>query len=530
MVINFIIFGKNQIAMIYTIAALLVIISIVLWRTNGRENYQLLAGLQSLIAVMAFYMMFQGSFDESGYLMFGLFTGFLLLHYLVSRFWKNKNAWIPPIFILISSGLFYLSVGENIAFEDFQVRPHILPIILFPMLGALIVPIADLKEKVLGDFFKIDFKNRRGISRAVYVLLIGLFVFLGHFFGSYIGIGMVVLGFGANLLYNKKSGALWNMYLGLIAIMLIGVFAVAGDKEISNLLTGRVLEGLLFGGFVSLIVNTLGRAKKNQTIATILSLFWILFIPCLLIFLGTQFVRLGGTDAFVGLIVGFAFAAFLGINTRKNSSVLSIYFAIGIVLLPLTVNHEREEMTTITVPTTSGEKTDNNKEIDVFDSHGKELDIDGPREINSPNSQMTFTLGPVGGVTKGAFKSFSGKFDLKAKRIDVKLPISSLTTFVKIRDEELMGADYFNAEKYPEMDFSSTSMEYIGDKYIVKGKFTMMGKTVDKTIEMKYLGKIGKGDAPVFVGKAEVDRTKHGMSSDPTEGDIVSLTFKIELL
>ncbi len=520
--------------MTYAIVLILVALSITLWRTHGRDQYQLMAVLQSTLAICAFWVIGDDITSGNGVLLFSFLAGLLLIHFVISRFWKKKNAWFPPLFILLSSGLFYLVQNELFTFNEFTVSLTTLPVVLLPFLGSIIVPVADMKEKVFGDFFKIDFKNRRGISRAVYVFLIGLFVFLGHFTASYIGVALVVVGFGANLFYNKKSGALWNMYLGLIALLLIGHMAQIGIVKTSDLLQGRVLEGLFFGGFVSLSVNTFGRAKKNKNVATLISWLLILIVPSILIFLGTQFVSLGGADAFIGLMVGFAFAAFLGINTRKNSSLLGVYFALGIFLLPMTINEELENMTTISVP--SENKSDGNKEevkkekeVDIFEVAGKEIDLEGVHDINSKNSQLTFKLGPAGGITKGAFKSFSGSFDFSSDKINVNLPVKELTTFVKMRDEELMGVDYFNEPKFPMMRFVSNKMELTGDKYIVDGKFTMMGIEVEKTIEMKYLGKISEGGAPIFVGKAEVDRTKHGMKSDPKEGDIVSLTFKVEL-
>ncbi len=517
----------------FAIASLLVVLAVFLWRVNGRDQYHLLSILQSVLALVVFYWIGQDLDTENGYTLTGLLAGFLVLHFIISRFWKSKAAYWPPIFVLISSSLFFLFQTEVFDYDGFKVNLTQLPVILLPVLGASVEMIADVKEKFLGDFFKIDFKNRRGISRSVYVFLLGFLIFLGHFTASYVGVGLVVLGFSSSLLYQKKSGALWNMLLGVIAIASIGHFASIGEIDSSSLLQGRVLEGLLFGGFISLFINTILRARKKKLLAEILSWFLMVLIPTGLILIGGQFISLGGVDAFIGLVVGFAIAAFFGINTRKNSSVLAIYFALGIVLIPLILNKEAEVMTTITLNSeqTSNTGKNNKKQVDIFESAGKEIDAEGVFSIVGDDSQLTFELGQPGGRTKGAFKIFSGTFTLSqgSKSIQVTLPVDQLTTFNKYRDESLMDEGYFNQAKYPEMKFIADNLEFSGDSYLAKGKFTMLGVTKDKDVELKYLGKTGKNGAPVFIGRAQIDRTQFGMKSDPREGDIVDFTFKVEL-
>ncbi len=514
----------------YAIALILIIMAVLLWRTNGRDQYHFMGILQSLLAVSVFWMIGQDIGSGNGMKMTGILSGILILHFVISRFWKNKAFYWPPIFILISSVVLFILGDETFRYGSFSVvlaKPEIL---ILPFLGALIEPIANAKEKVLGDFFKIDFKSRRGISRGAFVFVIGLFVFLGHFLGSYVGVSLVMLGFGASLFYNKRSGAVWNMYLGLIAIASIGHYAFVGQLDTINLQLGRVLEGLLFGGGISLFINTIGRARKNQNLATVLSWFLFIAVPVGLILFAKIYASFGGADAFIGLLVGFAFAALLGINTRKNSSLLAVYMASGILLLPLLINSDANEMTTIVV-SNDKDKTADTEQKDIFEAAGKTIDLEGSYTVNLANSQLTFELGPKGGRTKGAFRSFIGNFTFgsEGNTFQVKLPVNQLTTFNSYRDESLMEESYFNQEKFPEMTFAVQTMESNSDKYIAKGKFKMLGVEKEKDVEMKYLGKIGKNGAPVFIGRAQIDRTQFGMKSDPKEGDIVDFLFKVEL-
>lgn len=515
----------------YIVAALLLLLAIFLWRTNGRDQYHLLAVLQTVLAIVVFWMIGDDLSSGNGLILTALLSGILVFHFGVSRFWKSKAFYWPPVFVLISSAFFFLFKDDIFNYGSYDISLVNPEILILPLLGSLIEPIANAKEKVLGDFFKIDYKNRRGISRGTFVFVIGLFLFVGHFLGSYLGISLVLLGFGASLLYNKRSGAIWNMYLGMIAFASFGHFAEISQISSSDLLIGRVLEGMLFGGAISLFINTLGRAKKNKLVGTATS--WLLFVsvPVGLILLAKVNPNFGGADAFIGLLAGFGFTALLGINTRKNSSLLAIYFAIGLLFIPMLNNAEENQLSQIVLNDTSDTVTTEVKsEKDIFESSGMVIDIEGKYKIDSKNSQLTFELGPSGGRTTGAFRSFSGQFNLNEKSsIDVEFPVDQLTTFNSYRDESLMEEAYFNQPKFPKMTFKSSDLKKEGEFYTTEGKFTMMGITQTERVEMKYLGKVGTNNAPVFIGRSSIDRRKYGMKSDPKEGNIVDFTFKVEL-
>ncbi|MDG1347982.1 MAG: YceI family protein [Crocinitomicaceae bacterium] len=516
----------------YILVAVLIALAVLLWRTNGRDQYHLLAILQSALAIAVFWMIGDDLSSENGLLLTAILSGSLILHFIISRFWKSKGFYWPPIFVLISSAFFFLFKDEIFNYGTYDISLIKPEILILPLLGSIIEPIANTKEKILGDFFKIDYKNRRGISRGTFVFVIGMFFFIGHFLGSYLGVALVLLGFGASLLYNKRSGAIWNMFLGMIAFASFGHFAIMSQIESSDMLLGRVIEGLLFGSAMSLFINTLGRAKKNKLVGTAISWFLFVAVPIGLILLAKVNPNFGGADAFIGLLAGFGFTALLGINTRKNSSLLAVYFAAGLFFIPMLINAEEDQLSQIVINNSSDSaKAEDKKEVDIFETSGSDIDIIDDYKIDAKNSQLTFELGPSGGRTKGAFRSFSGQFILGEKNsIRVDFPVDQLTTFNSMRDESLMEDSYFNQPKYPNMTFNSSELVKEGEYYIVKGDFNMMGKTLKEIVEMKYLGKIGSNNAPVFIGRSSIDRRKYGMKSDPKEGNIVDFTFKVELV
>jgi polyisoprenoid-binding protein YceI len=219
----------------------------------------------------------------------------------------------------------------------------------------------------------------------------------------------------------------------------------------------------------------------------------------------------------------------------KNLFVLLISVTIGLFFSVTLKSTNTNENIGLSIPEiVKTGKTEVQKTQDPFDIPGKSMnEIVGNYKIDESNSELTFQLGPKGGITKGAIKQFSGQIEL-AKEINrskfrVKLPVSKLTTFNAYRDESLMEASYFNVSKFPEMKYSSTKMESQSDYYVLKGDFELLGKKQKVEVQLKYIGQNEKG-VPVLIGKSSLDRTLFGMQPDPKEGNVVDFQFKIELL
>jgi len=91
---------------------------------------------------------------------------------------------------------------------------------------------------------------------------------------------------------------------------------------------------------------------------------------------------------------------------------------------------------------------------------------------------------------EGRFKDFTGTInydeqDVTKSTVEFKAKIASIDTEVAARDEHLRSADFFEAEKYPEMTFKSTKIEKRGnDRYVLHGDLTIKGVT--KQIEFPF--------------------------------------------
>ena len=140
--------------------------------------------------------------------------------------------------------------------------------------------------------------------------------------------------------------------------------------------------------------------------------------------------------------------------------------------------------------------------------------------------------------TKGFFKDFDIVFKVsdnnpKQAKIKVSINVNSINTDNEIRDEELIGSDFFNTEKYPLIEFYSKGIKKIDDKYTSKGIINMMGESKDLafTFEHKGITNNNKGlKVAIFEGTFEIDRTNFGMEHVVSVGDNVTINFYCELI
>jgi polyisoprenoid-binding protein YceI len=93
--------------------------------------------------------------------------------------------------------------------------------------------------------------------------------------------------------------------------------------------------------------------------------------------------------------------------------------------------------------------------------------------------------------------------------------VAGITTFDETRDGHLQSPDFFDAERYPELRFESTSVGVDGDELVVSGDLTMRGVT--KPVELRGTF-VGSGVDPwgnERIGldlSGTIDRTEWGVS------------------
>jgi polyisoprenoid-binding protein YceI len=110
---------------------------------------------------------------------------------------------------------------------------------------------------------------------------------------------------------------------------------------------------------------------------------------------------------------------------------------------------------------------------------------------------------------KGSFSGLSGILtehatDSTLSSVEASVPVATVSTGDAQRDGHLKSADFFDAEKYPTLDFKSTKVVRTGDAYEVTGDLTVHGVTKPVTFAV---------DGPSAPGKDPWGNTRIGLSA-----------------
>jgi polyisoprenoid-binding protein YceI len=116
-------------------------------------------------------------------------------------------------------------------------------------------------------------------------------------------------------------------------------------------------------------------------------------------------------------------------------------------------------------------------------------------ENDDPHSQLGFTVTHLGiADVSGTFNDFdvkitSSKPDFSDAKFELTAKTASIDTRVEARNNHLKSADFFDAAKYPELTFKSTSIRNNGkNNYKLSGDLTLNGTTKPVTLDLKYRG------------------------------------------
>ena len=93
----------------------------------------------------------------------------------------------------------------------------------------------------------------------------------------------------------------------------------------------------------------------------------------------------------------------------------------------------------------------------------------------------------------GAFKSFEGSLetdseDFQNAKVNITLDVNSIDTNQEQRDGHLKSGEFFDAEKYPKISFTSTSLTKDGGDYKLTGDLTIKDVTKPVTLDVEFGG------------------------------------------
>jgi polyisoprenoid-binding protein YceI len=118
-------------------------------------------------------------------------------------------------------------------------------------------------------------------------------------------------------------------------------------------------------------------------------------------------------------------------------------------------------------------------------------------KLDKAHSQVKFSVSHlvIAEVT-GRFTDFNVTLsqpgdDFTGSEIQVTIKTASINTDVEARDKHLRSDDFLNAEKFPTITFTSTSIVKTGEgKYKIKGDLTIRDVTKSVELDTKYNGTI----------------------------------------
>ena len=167
-------------------------------------------------------------------------------------------------------------------------------------------------------------------------------------------------------------------------------------------------------------------------------------------------------------------------------------------------------------------------------------DITGDYTLDVSHSRLGFVARHAM-VTKvrGQFGAFTGTARIdeanpSASKVDLSIDVASIETGSADRDGHLKSGDFFDAETYPTITFTSTKVERDGDDWNITGDLTIKDVTKPVTIEFEQTGSAVDpfGNTRVgFEGDVTVNRKDWGLTWNAaleTGGVLVSEKIKLE--
>ena len=147
------------------------------------------------------------------------------------------------------------------------------------------------------------------------------------------------------------------------------------------------------------------------------------------------------------------------------------------------------------------------------------------RPVDTENA-VTFTVKNFGINTNGEIKGLSGsiKWDAAnpaASSFSVSVDVNTINTGIEMRDRHLKKEEYFDAEQYPKINFTSTSV----NAGVIAGNLTLKGVT--KPISFPFSVTPAERGY-LFEGSFSINRKDYGINAgSATIGNNVTVKLKV---
>ena len=151
-------------------------------------------------------------------------------------------------------------------------------------------------------------------------------------------------------------------------------------------------------------------------------------------------------------------------------------------------------------------------------------------QVSSYDIDDNYSIQFKTGKAEGTFSGLSGtvafdKNDIRNSIIDVSVEVNTIQTGNKKKDSHARGEKWFDAEQYPQMRFTSTSIETKGNDLLVNGNLTVKDVTKSVSIPCTYDNSSG-----YLNGAFEINRKDYNIKGNFfgfTVGKNVDITLRI---
>ncbi|GAA3092163.1 YceI family protein [Streptomyces rectiviolaceus] len=167
--------------------------------------------------------------------------------------------------------------------------------------------------------------------------------------------------------------------------------------------------------------------------------------------------------------------------------------------------------------------------------------LTGQWTIDRPHSRIGFSVRHAMVTTvRGAFADYDSTlyFDgarPSESRAEIVIRVGSVDTGVEQRDGHLVGADFFDVRRHPEMAFRSTATVHEGgETFRMAGDLTIRGISRPVELQLDYLGSVVDPfgfERAGFDGTTTIDRTDWGLVYNQrleTGGSMVSEKVRLQ--
>jgi polyisoprenoid-binding protein YceI len=160
----------------------------------------------------------------------------------------------------------------------------------------------------------------------------------------------------------------------------------------------------------------------------------------------------------------------------------------------------------------------------------------GSYKVESYHTQVGFSISHFGFTNySGLFSGATGSLQLDpaklgTSKLDISIPVDSVTTTVSKLTDELKGDQWFDTAKFPKATFVSTRVVPTAEGATVTGNFTLHGITKPVVLHVRFIGAgvnpIDKAYTVGFEATGTIKRSDFGVKTYlPAVGDEVQLSI-----